>query len=294
MSTEGSHPSDGQLAEAHSESSKKCSSANSLTFKGPYQKNFFRPEKKITRDHLNTVFADDLMYVEKKEEKDQRLAALEQQVSEIKRDAKEWGKMKVQDMVVQNAIDLGLSNIHSVKGLQMHWQKHPDRRTAAIVWHCLYGAFDFAPRWDEILEQEYLAKNNMSYKDDGMGRKGCIASLFARCKRDVVRRVAKAGESKTKLFFKRNFEEPPDTKEKFEKRKKGQCIGPFAMIEGEFLMEPEKIIEQVRVELDVLRGKVQVLQEKTDEMMKLPYVMTPMVVAPSAHGNRSGGAQQVR
>ena len=257
---------------------------------GPFHKQFFQVDEGVHDYHLCIVFGEELT---ESNRKDELLSTLKSKVREIKNDARDWGTVKVASMMVEHARSLGLSQVTSFDGLKEYWRKNPTPKGAAIVWHCLYGEFDFKPRWEQELEAEYMKLRNYQYKQSkSAGQKGCIAALFARCKRNKVRALLSIHKH-VQLKFKREYVEGyvPTKKEKFQKRNKGCCIGPYAVIDGMPHFHPQLVIAEVKGSMEEARAAVRNLQSLRSagdqvQLMKQP-ILSPQKITGKSTQNGS-------
>jgi len=100
------------------------------------------------------------------------------QVESVKKDAVEYGKLKLQNMILENAVQVGIPEATNWDSVRHYWRDNGTLLAAARLFSCFYAQFDFKPGWDDRMEREYMALRKYTYNDYEVG-KGCFGRIFA-------------------------------------------------------------------------------------------------------------------
>jgi hypothetical protein len=202
---------------------------SSKQIKKEISKKYFPVGKKISDDHIRSIFGEVAIDATSKE-----LETWHDVIQQDRQDVKSWGTMEIKKRMITTAKSIGIE-INSFQGLQSAWSDDGSDEMSAKIWYVAYGDFDAETAWECHLEQKYMVDNGWGYHPGSAGTnpKGCVASQLAHIKNDLVKginRATKKSHGKTVRISRKKEEITEGTK--FQKRKKGQVLQTFVIPRG--------------------------------------------------------------
>jgi hypothetical protein len=225
-------------------------------------KDYFPIDKKIDTEWTCSVYGERAIG-----KSPEQLEQLKSSLWQVRKDAQTWGTQKVKSVIANNARARGIA-CTTFKGLTSLWKKDSSSEFAAKLWFACYGDFDLTPRWEETLEEEYMADNDYYYKEeeeceedeDKPTRKGCFARLFSHCKNDIIKGLNRStggpkghnGKIRMKLTKEEATAAKMDEKLKNKKRKKGTTKGCFFTLAKD-VINPAIIMKRIEADKPIDR-----------------------------------------
>ena len=168
----------------------------------------------------------------------EELKYLVSRVTQMRKDATQWGNQKVETMIVSKMRDCGHS-LNTWRDLKDAWKSTGELKFAARLWVACFGQFEGVEGggWERRLEKECMAQNGIRYKTNSAagsaGVKGCFSKVFSRCKTDRMKALAGATKATHGGQIRKHRNASGiNPQNMWKKRPKGDTLGPWLVMDG--------------------------------------------------------------
>ena len=195
----------------------------------------------------------------------------------MKKDCQDWVLAKCQFAIIEHAQRYGFSGITSWSGLKESIKSNMTEDRLALLWHSVYGEFDFKPNWEFGIESSYLEMLKLEY--EAGDEHGCVKRIISSMMSAARKAIDKALPGESFITIKRENVSLLSKKERNKKRPKGTTIDRFGCLNGIPCFKPHEYVQKFRENHhsaidNVPLAQVQVVDE-VHGLVQEPLVATP-------------------